>query len=258
MFRVAIVEDEPLARSKLRRLIAELPDPMEVVAELATIKETAAFLTSGQAVDVIFSDIELADGNVLTTYQQIPPCCPLIFITAYDQFMLSAFDSQGISYLLKPYNSEKLLQAWQKFRLLSAKTVTTQPDLSKLTALLAQLPATPAVASYATRIAIRQQQQIYFLDIADISYIQADGGLIMAFDAAGKRHYLPYTSLQAVEAILDPQRFFRINRSELVQTHYIERLERFCKNTLTVFLRSGVQLKTSQSRTSEFSRWLGI
>gem|GEM_PF-5679441 len=65
-------------------------------------------------------------------------------------------------------------------------------------------------------------------------------------------------TLQAAKAVIDPVRFFRINRSELVQTQYIERLERYCKNTLTLYLQGGVQLKTSQGRTSDFNRWLGL
>lgn len=69
---------------------------------------------------------------------------------------------------------------------------------------------------------------------------------------------LIYNSLQAAKAVIDPVRFFRINRSELVQTQYIERLERYCKNTLTLYLQGGVQLKTSQGRTSDFNRWLGV
>jgi len=81
----------------------------------------------------------------------------------------------------------------------------------------------------------------------------------MAFDDKGKRHYLPYPSLNAAEEALDPALFFRINRAEMVQSTFIDKLERYCKNTLSVYLKPlNVQLKTSQSRTSAFNRWLGI
>jgi DNA-binding LytR/AlgR family response regulator len=257
MFKVLIVEDEPLARSKLKRLLQEIPDSVQVIAELASVAEIDNWLQSGGQADLIFSDIELSDGNVFQSYQRHTPPCPVVFVTAYDQFMLSAFDTHGIAYLLKPYNSEKLQQAWQKFRQLTAAKVPVAADaLAQLQTLLHNLPAQQPV--YVSRIPIRQQQQIYFLPVADIAYVQADGSLIMAIDSAGKRHYLPYGSLQAAEVALDPARFYRINRSELVQSQYIDRLERYCKNTLTVYLRSGVQLKTSQSRTSDFNRWLGL
>ena len=254
MFKVLIIEDEPLARNKLKRLLQELPDPLTVVAELSSVAQTDNWLQSAGQADLIFSDIELTDGNVFQSYQRCPPTCPIIFITAYHDYMLPAFDTYGIAYLLKPYNTDQLQQAWRKFRQLTAAAQPAeQGTLTQLQALLASLAGSQT--TFVSRIPIRQQQQIYFLDVNDIVYIQADGSLIMAFDSKGKRHYLPYSSLQAAEAALDPARFFRLNRSELVQSQYIER---YCKNTLSVFLSSGVQLKTSQSRTSEFNRWLGL
>lgn len=257
MFKVVIIEDEPLARSKLKRLLQDLPDEITVIAELSSVTETDHWLSSGGDADLIFSDIELTDGNVFQCYQRHTPPCPLIFITAYDAFMLQAFDSHGIAYLLKPYSSDKLRQAWLKFRHLTGNGQLPElGSLHQLQTLLSNLAASQA--TYTSRIPIRQQQQIYFLDVNEIAYIQADGSLIMAFDNSGKRHYLPYNSLQAAEAALDPTRFFRLNRSEIVQSQSIERLERYCKNTLAVYLRSGIQLKTSQSRTSEFNRWLGL
>lgn len=256
MFKVVIIEDEPLARSKLKRLLQELPDQISVVAELASVAEVSAWLAAGHSAEVIFSDIELSDGNVFQSYQQYTPPCPVIFITAYDDFMLKAFDNFGIGYLLKPYSSEKLQQAWQKFRQLSRQPQAEPLLVDQLQQLLQSLPA--AKPNYVSRMAIRQQQQIYFLQVEDIVYVQADGSLLMAFDRQGKRHYLPYSSLAAVEAVLDPALFFRINRSEMVQSQHIVRLERYCKNTLTLFLANNVQLKTSQSRTSEFNRWLGL
>ena len=262
MYNVVIVEDEPLARRKLKRLLQDLPETIHVVAELTSLIEVEQFLASGQRPDIIFSDIELSDGNVFQVYQQKTPPCPVIFITAYDQFMLQAFESFGIGYLLKPYNLEKLQQAWQKYCQLSSKEPQAMsPDsaLTQLQAMLASLPTANAVPRYISRIAIRQQQQIYFLQLDDLVWLQADGGLLLGYDQFGKRHFLPYSSLQAFLAEVDPACFYRINRSEVVQLNYIERLERYCKNTLSVVMKPlGVQLKTSQSRTGAFNSWLGI
>ena len=261
MYQVVIIEDEPLARSKLRRLLTQLADEIEIIAELSSVAEVAEYfsgLTEATKPDLIFSDIELSDGNVFNCYQQQMPPCAVIFITAYDQFMLPAFDSFGIAYLLKPYNEARLQQAWQKFITLKSSRSTDNP-LSQLQALLQSLPAAEPKTSYPSRIAIRQQQHIYFLDVANLVYLQADGSLVMAFDTQGQRHYLPYTSLSAAEQALDPTQFFRINRAEMVQAGYIDKLERYCKNTLSVYLKPlAVQLKTSQSRTAAFNRWLGL
>lgn len=99
MLRLLIIEDGPLARSKLKRLLQALPDRVEIVAELGSVAETDCWFDSGGQADVIFSDIELSDGNVFQSYQRYTPSCPVIFITAYDQFMLPAFDTYGIAYL---------------------------------------------------------------------------------------------------------------------------------------------------------------
>ncbi|MDP4529527.1 LytTR family DNA-binding domain-containing protein [Alkalimonas delamerensis] len=261
MHKLVIIEDEPLARNKLKRLLQELPDETEIISELTSVTEVDAYLAKMPAVDLIFSDIELTDGNVFQSFQRYTPPCPVIFITAYDQFMLDAFETHGIGYLLKPYSLEKLLQVWQKFRQLTSSSSETlsQPALHQLQALLNQLPAQVKAPEYPSRLPIRQQQQIYFLTVSDLVYIQADGGLLLGYDITGKRHFLPFTSLQALMEILDPACFFRINRSELVQLKYIERLERYCKNTLLIHLKLGtVQLKTSQSRTAAFTAWLGV
>ena len=261
MHKVVIIEDEPLARSKLRRLLQQVPDRTEIVAELSSVAEVNAFLAEVSAVDVIFSDIELTDGNVFQSFQRRTAPCPVIFITAYDQFMLDAFETHGIAYLLKPYSAEKLLQAWQKFRQLTSASPETipVPALAQLHALLNTLPTQCNAPEYPSRLAIRQQQQIYFLSVSDLVYIQADGGLVLGYDNTGKRHFLPYPSLQTLMSVLDPACFFRVNRSEVVQLKYIERLERYCKNTLVLQLKPcGVQLKTSQSRTAAFTAWLGV
>ena len=180
MYNVVIIEDEPLARSKLKRLLQQIAEPIQVIAELSSVSETQAWLSSGGHADLIFSDIELLDGNVFQCYQQQTPPCPVIFITAYDDFMLAAFDSLGIAYLLKPYDLTKLQQAWQKFRLLTAKPEHGNNALAKqLKTLLQHLPSPQA--SYVTRIPIRQQQQIYFLEVAQILYLQADGNLAGVF-----------------------------------------------------------------------------
>ncbi|WP_411359469.1 LytR/AlgR family response regulator transcription factor [Pseudidiomarina salilacus] len=244
MTNVVIIEDEPLARDKLRRMLQNLGEPIEVVAELGSVAEVKHWLaTNSQAVDVIFSDIELSDGNVFAAYEHDMPPAPLIFVTAYDAFMLEAFESQGIAYLLKPYSGAKLAQAWQKFKQLTQKAVA---------------PSAPTQSANEPlqRIAIRTAQQVYFMRTGEFAYIKADGNLIMGFDQQNRRHYLPFPSLQALEKHLDSRQFFRINRSEIVNVDAIDKLERYCKNSYLVLLKNGAQLKTSQSRTSTFNQWL--
>lgn len=265
MYKILIVEDEPLAVKKLKRLIDELGENFEIIATLDSNQQLLDFLATEPAIDVIFSDIELIDGPVFQTYQQITPQCPVIFVTAYNQYMMDAFESSGIAYLLKPFNLKKLEQAWHKFIRLTASMESPDTDrittnehstLSQLNSLLASMNT---LQNYTERFAIKSPDHIYFLDVGNIAYIQADGGVISAFDTNNKRHFLPFSSLQKLDEQLNPAHFFRLNRSEYVQQAHIEKLERYSKNSLMVYLKSPAKtLITSQSRTAAFTKWLGI
>ena len=103
MTRILIIEDEIPARKKLRRFIEELDTPTVILAEIDTVQAAVDYLSSRE-VDVIFSDIELLDGNAFEIYQQVSVACPIIFTTAYDRFWMDAFESNDIAYLLKPFS----------------------------------------------------------------------------------------------------------------------------------------------------------
>lgn len=114
MIKIAIIEDETPARRKLRRLLEEQAPPLQIVAEIDRVETAIPFLQTNH-VDLVFSDIELLDGNAFDIYNQVQVLCPIIFTTAYNQFWMNAFETNGIAYLLKPYSKERFQQAWDKF-----------------------------------------------------------------------------------------------------------------------------------------------
>lgn len=254
MIKVVIIEDEAPAVRKLRRFLEELSDPITVVAELATVADAVVFLKDA-AVDVIFSDIELADGNAFEIYKEVTPECPIIFATAYNQFLMDAFESNGIAYLLKPFSFDRFEKAWQKFKLLQQP----QPELDdivlkKLSILLGQ---SNMPNSYLSRFAVNKANATYFLAISDIVFFNAEEGVVFAIDHQGKNHLLTQATLKQIEEELDPKYFFRINRAQLVHKNYIQEIERYNKNTLAIKLKTGSQsLITSQSVTSAFKLWI--
>jgi len=117
MIKILIIEDEIPARRKLKRFIAELEISTKIVSEIDTVEQGIEFLQNNQT-DIIFSDIELLDGNAFEIYHEVPVSCPIIFTTAYDQFWMGAFESNGIDYLLRPFSQERFQKAWDKFLLL--------------------------------------------------------------------------------------------------------------------------------------------
>jgi DNA-binding LytR/AlgR family response regulator len=253
MTKVVIIEDEIPARKKLRRFIEGLDARIEIVAEVDTVASGIAFLQNNK-VDLIFSDIELLDGNAFEIYKQVQLSCPIIFTTAYDQFWMNAFDSNGIAYLLKPFSKDRFQRAWNKFMLFSNSPKDTDQLLGNLTQLIEQkfIPKT-----YKKRFAIHHQQATYFLETDKISFFEASEGVVFAHDLTGKKHLLKESTLKEIEEQLDPAGFFRLNRSELVNKQQVEKIEPYTKNNLAVKLK-GYQkfLVTSQQHTASFRIWI--
>lgn len=253
MIRVVIIEDEIPARNKLKRLLETSGSPIQITAEIDTVAAGIDYLSATTA-DVIFSDIELLDGQAFEIYRQVAVTCPIIFTTAYDQFWMHAFETNGIDYLLKPFSRERFTRSWQKFLQLSHPESDDNQLISRLRQLIGQpLP----LKTFRQRFAMQAPQDIYFITTDSITFFEAAGGTVFAFDATGKKHITTLTTLKTAESELSPEAFFRINRSELIHKKYVERIERYGKNTLAVKLKgAATYLKTSQSVTAAFREWL--
>ena len=249
MIKVLILEDEIPARTKLKRFIKEVDPTIIIVDEIDTVEAAIAFLTSTD-VDLIFSDIELRDGNAFEIYNMITVKCPIVFTTAYDQFLMNAFESNGIDYLLKPFTKERFEKAWDKFLLLRN---SSHPENTLLKKLQDFLESSRPATQYKMRFTVHAYHGTYFLNVKDISFFEASEGVVFAYDHLGKKHLLKETTLKEIEVMLRPQEFFRINRSELVNKNYIEKIERFSKNVLQLKVKSCTKLlKTSQGLNGIF------
>ena len=253
MIKILIIEDEIPARKKLKRLIGELSMATEIVSEIDTVEEAVSFLKFN-SVDLIFSDIELLDGNAFEIYSQTTLSCPIIFTTAYDQFYMNAFDSNGIDYLLKPYSKDRFQKAWNKFLLLRNTEFDKDTMFANLTKFISQKFETK---QFKKRYTIRTNQGIQFLDTENIVFFEANEGVVFAFDITGKKSLLSASTLKEIEDELNPLDFFRINRSELISKQYIEKIERYNKNVLSIKMKGYTNyLKTSQNTTSAFRIWI--
>lgn len=255
---ILILEDEEPAARQLTQLLAQAghaPAP----PVLRSVEKALAWLQTNPLPDLILSDIELLDGNVFSLYEQFPVACPIIFTTAYDQFLLAAFRGNGIAYLLKPFTLEQLQASLAKYERL--RTGLAPPPaapslpphvMRELTQALRQ-HSQPA---YKQRFSVRMRNGLYLLQTDDIAYLQADEGITFAIDSTGTRYPLSGT-LAELERQLDPSRFGRLNRSELVNVAFIERAEPYFNKRLAVKLRApSITLTTSAAQTPEFRRWL--
>lgn len=253
MIRIAIIEDEMPAREKLKRFIEEAKETTEIIAEITTVDAAIGFLKNTR-VDLVISDIELLDGNAFEIYQQVRLECPIIFTTAYDQFWMNAFESNGIDYLLKPFSKERFNKAWNKFILLGNSSKHKDQLAENLSRLIEEKFSQKI---YKKRFTVQIRNEVHFLDTDSIVYFESSDGVIFAYDKLGKKHLLNYSTLKEIESQLNPTDFFKINRSELISKIYIEKIERFSKNALAIKMKGYTQyLKTSQSNTAELRIWL--
>lgn len=249
--KVLIIEDEEPAALELHRLLNQQEGKYEVVALLASNKEISEWSKSNPWPDLILSDIELLDGPIFQTYKSLRPTSPIIFTTAYDQYMADAFETNGIAYLLKPFNEFQLSEALRKHKLLRLDI-----SVESLDNLIDNFKDLTNGKKFKNRFTIKKGSSMYFLPVKDIACMKMGSGVIQLHDADGKYHLLSMTLTQCY-SYLDPSNFFLINRSEGVSLSYIERFEMYGKDRLAVYITGQSKpLISSIGKTPSFRRWL--
>ncbi len=251
---ILIIEDEPLAAKQLQNFIIDINPEFHIVACLNSISQCFEWFKNNNQPDLIFSDIELLDGNVFNFYDKQTINCPIIFATAYDQFLMQAFEGNGIAYLLKPFTKELVEKAISKFNNFQVKNNNAiSADVLQLLQKSLQQEATNL---YKQRFTIKTNKGIFLLPVADIAFVQADGVLLYAFDFDGKKYPLTGT-LIANEQQLNPENFFKINRSDIVSIDAIEKIAPHIGDRLAVFVKGQKQFViTSTQKTSVFRKWI--
>lgn len=256
MIRVVILEDEAPARRKLHSFLEKTKEDFVVIKEIETVLDAINFFQKKPEIDLILSDIELRDGNVFEIYNKIEISAPIIFVTAYDSFWMNAFETNGIAYVLKPYAFLQFEKALKKYASLKNGLAPTPNDLLHKIDAYYQSKIVEET-NYKEYIPIKASSGIYFLKVSEIIFIKSDYGVVFAYDLNNKKHVLNQTSLKEIQETLNPTQFFKINRSELVNKNYVQKINRYTKNTVAIQIKTHV-LKTSQNKTASFNSWMGL
>jgi DNA-binding LytR/AlgR family response regulator len=252
--RVLIIEDEAPAAKRLIKLLEGIIPEMELVERLDSVERSISFLEKNPSLDLIFMDIQLADGLSFDILSAIKIQTPIIFTTAFDQYTLKAFKVNSIDYLLKPIDEKELAEAIQKYKTLHT-TSQTSPDISdRVLQMIADLQKT----KFKERLLIKRGQQLNSLKTDLIAYCFADGKLCYAVDRQQQKHLLEQ-NLSQLEAQLDPAKFFRINRNLLVHIDAIQKVHTWLGGRLKLEFSTPVTIETivSRERVNEFKEWLG-
>ncbi len=249
--RALIIEDEAPAYRRLASLLQQHHPHVEAVDVLDSIAGALRWFTENKAPDLILSDIQLSDGLSFEIYKQVLPPCPIIFTTAYDAYMLEAFRTNGIDYLLKPIEEEDLARSLDKFDSLR-KTAPVAPDIERLLASLgASKPA------YRDRFLIKLGQKLLPVATRDIAWFFSSDGATELLTRDGKRHLLDLP-LDEIEQQLDPVRFFRLNRQCIACIECIQVVHQHFNGKLKVELRPAApdEVMVSREKARAFKEWL--
>lgn len=249
--RTIVADDEPLARERLVTLLEAEPD-IDLVAQCPDGTKTVAAIQH-LAPDLLFLDVQMpgADGfQVVKTVR--PDRMPIvIFVTAYDKYALRAFDVHALDYLLKPFDRERFQKALQRARDQVERQQTG--DLGRrLLALVQDLKPDPQRLD---RLVVKSGGRVFFLRTDEISWIEAAGNYVR-LHLAGESHLFRET-MNALEAKLDPNRFFRIHRSRIVNIERIQELQPWFNGEYAVILRDGTRLTLSRGYREKLQERLG-
>lgn len=251
--RVLLLEDEPLTAQQLASQLHQYDPTMEVLATLPSVAAAAAWLRANPAPDLLFLDIHLEDDLVFQLFAEVPVHTPVIFTTAYDEYLLQAFRAHSIDYLLKPIAYEKLVAALEKYRALRAH-FAAPPDLAALLRLVAR----PAEATYRKRFLISLGAKLHSVAVAEVAYFFLDERTAWLTTRQGTTLPLDI-SLDKVAQQLDPRQFFRVSRQYVVSLAAIATVHAYATSRLKLELRPAPrhEVLVSRERVAEFKEWLG-
>ena len=248
-----IAEDEAPARDRLIEAIARVAPAARIAGTAASVREAEAWLARHEPPDLMLLDIQLADGLSLDLFRDARLGSPVIFTTAFDQFVLDAFQAQAIDYLLKPIDEQRLAQAFAKYgRMQRHFAGGTAADLRALAERLGR-PPTAAAPTWRERVVGCRGAQFFTVPVAQVAYFVSDGKLSFMVTREAQR-YLVDGPLADIERDLDPRGFFRVNRQYLVNATAIVRFAAAGRGRLDLELSPPADgdVRVSQERAGAF------
>jgi two-component system LytT family response regulator len=228
--RALVVDDEPLARRELRRLLAAFPN-VQVVGEAGNIDEARERIEA-LSPDVVFLDIQMPGGTGFDLLAQLDRMPRIVFTTAYDQYAVKAFDVNALDYLLKPVEPERLATAIRKIQESAPRESSTNSS------------------SPLEQLFIKDGPRCWFVPLREVSLLTSEGNYVRLH--WGTERPLLGRSLTSLEQKLDPKQFFRANRAQIVNLNYIQQVEAGEGGRLHMQLKDGPEIEVSRRQAREF------
>lgn len=250
---VVIIEDEHLTADRIGTLLEKITPGVNVVAVLDSVKSSVEWFRNHEKPDLVLMDIQLADGLSFHIFDQITVESPVVFITAYQEYAIRAFKVNSVDYLLKPVTEEALAAAVEKYRHFFAQRETYPTVDQEMLSTLREMLQKPYKSRFMVRVgehikSIGVEQILYFYSFQKGTYLHTED----------HRNYAIEYTLDALTGLLDPEQFFRINRSHLISYRSIQGMTTLSASKLKVQLSHAPEenVYVSRERLPRFKEWL--
>lgn len=248
MKKILIIEDDFFSAKRLKKLIMDVNDTVDIHGPLRSVDDVVDELSVSNDYDLVFSDIRLVDGDVFEAFRKVKPNSFVIITTAYEEYAMQAIKNNGFDYLMKPISFKELCAAMDKFKMF--KTAHEEVH-SKLNDLLND------TRQYRERFLVSKGDELVMLYTDDISYIYKTDNHVLAFTEDGSSYSLTM-NMADLELALDPDKFFRINRQYIANIKGIKKISLFFSSKLIVKLKGcdDDNIVISKEKTGLFKKWL--
>ena len=250
--KIVIIEDEHLTAQRLEIMLKKYDSMMLVMAVLPSVAESVEWFKTNTEPDLIFMDIHLEDGQSFNVFEKINLDIPVIFTTAYDEYMIKAFKVNSVDYLMKPINYEELTAAIEKYKRLHEQ----HEEKESMGALLQSIQAKE---EYKQRFLITIGSRLKTIEVTDVHYFYSAEKITFLVTKNNERFPVDF-SLDKLAAVLDPAKFYRINRQMMLGINSITNIHVYPKGRLKIDITPDYkkeEVMVSLDKVVEFKEWLG-
>lgn len=251
--KVLIVEDEELAVNKLVKTLSGIDNTIEIAGITDSIESSVEWFQNNPTPDLVLMDIELSDGQSFEIFNLTKINSPVIFTTSYDEYALKAFKVNSVDYLLKPVQKNELKAAIEKF-----KDNFKATPASNLENLMKELQQKLETKNYRKRFLVKNANRLTSVEVEEIAYFYSDGRFNFFKTYDNKKMIIDYT-MEELQDMLDPDRFFRISRAFYIALKSIDKIEDYFGNRLILQLKPAIEKEAvvSREKVTEFKLWMG-
>jgi len=250
--KLLIIEDEYHAQKYLSNLLKEVIPSAQILDMLDSVEDAVDWFKNNAAPDLIFMDIQLADGLSFNIFKKVEVNAPVIFTTAFDQYTLQAFKVNSVDYLLKPVDEVDLKKAVDKYhQIYDNKESYSQESLLKV------INSFQQKENFRQRFLIKQGKDFIYLPVEEIAYLYSTDGMTFIVDTQKKRHLID-TTLDTVQKELNAKDFYRISRKQIIHIQSVAKIYAYFNHRLKLDLKpeSKVEAIVSRERVKDFKAWL--